>query len=99
MDKFRRVVFTISAEGATLFEWSIWSSLLTYLIGLPLTIALLQSIIKGFFVVFTTGLVMFAISFIILFITDEILKLWPFEISDDELEFEENYIPRIPNDQ
>lgn len=91
-DKIRRIIFTISAEGAVLFEWSIWSTLLTLLIGLPIAISVLQSLVKGLFAAVITGMALFAVSFIILAITDGILRTWPFKISDDELEFESSYI-------
>ncbi|MCI7766690.1 MAG: hypothetical protein MSJ26_01735 [Oscillospiraceae bacterium] len=97
MDKIRRAIFTVSAEGASLFEWAIWATILTVLVGLPLAIAVLQSFL-GIIVTVITGAALFVLTFIFLGITDFILSFWPFEISDEELQFEKDYIPRIPND-
>lgn len=98
-DKLRRFVFTLSAEGASFFEWSILSSILTLLIGFPPAVKILESFSKGLIAVIFTGIVLFSISFLIVFISEAILRLWPFEISEDEQEFENNYIPRIPYDE
>lgn len=97
MDKIRRAIFTISAEGASLFEWAIWTTLLTFVIGLPITIAILQSFI-AIIIPVITGIVLFVFTSVLLGITDYLLRIWPYEISDDELRFEEEYLPRIPND-
>lgn len=97
-DKIRRAIFKVSAEGATLFEWSIWSTLLTFLVGLPIVTSVLESLGTGLLLSIITGVVLFLISFVVLSVTDNLLKWWPFIISKEELEFEENYEPRIPND-
>ena len=97
-DMIRRVFFTISAEGASLFEWAIWSTLLTFLVGFPIAISVLQSFLTGLLISMITGVSLFIISFVVLGISDKIISQWPFTIGDDELEFEKNYTPRIPND-
>lgn len=97
MDKIRRAIFTISAEGASLFEWAIWATLLTFVIGLPITIAILQSFV-AIIIPVITGIVLFVFTGVLLGITDFLLRTWPYEISDEELRFEEEYLPRIPND-
>ena len=97
MDKIRRAIFTISAEGASLFEWAIWATLLTFVVGLPITIAILQSFV-AIIIPVITGVVLFVLTIILLSITDYWLEYWPFEISDEELQFEKEYSPRIPND-
>lgn len=98
MDKLRRFIFTISAEGASYFEWSIWSSLIIAIIGMPVVIAILESVLNAVIIVILTIVIMFIISFLIVGIADSILQNWPFEISDEELQYEKNYVPRIPND-
>ena len=98
-DRIRRAIFKISAEGATLFEWSIWSTLLTFLVGLPVVTSVLQSLGTGLIISIITGVILFLISFVTLSITDNLLKWWPFQVSREELEFEENYEPRIPDDE
>ena len=95
-DKIRRAIFKISAEGASYFEWSIWATILSFMIGLPIIITVLESFIKGFLTVFLTAVILFLISFIYVGIADGILSHWPFEIGEEEKEFEENYEPRIP---
>lgn len=97
MDKIRRAIFTISAEGASLFEWAIWATLLTFVIGLPITIAILQSFV-AIIIPVITGIVLFVFTGVLLGITDFLLRTWPYEISDEELRFEEEYLPRIPDD-
>lgn len=97
MDKIRRAIFTISAEGASLFEWAIWATLLTFVIGLPITIAILQSFV-AIIIPVITGIVLFVFTGVLLGITDFLLRTWPYEISDEELKFEEEYLPRIPDD-
>ena len=95
-DKIRRAIFKISAEGATLFEWCIWVSLLTLVVGLPIVMAILNSIGKSLFVVITTGLSLFLLTYILLTITNKLLEVWPFRVSMEEMEFEQDYEPRIP---
>ena len=85
-DRIRRAIFKISAEGATLIEYSIWSTLLTFLVGLPVVTSVLQSFGTGLIISIMTGGILFLISFVTLF------------ISTEELEFEENYEPRISDD-
>lgn len=97
MDKIRRAIFTISAEGASLFEWAIWTTLLTFVVGLPITIAILQSFV-AIIIPVITGIVLFVFTGVLLGITDFMLRTWPYEISDDELLYEKEYSPRIPND-
>ena len=97
MDKIRRAIFTISAEGASFFEWAIWATILTVLIGLPLAVAVLQSFM-GIIVALITGAVLFVLTFILVRTADFLIRLWPFEISDEEQQFEKGYVPRIPYD-
>ena len=97
-DMIRRVFFTISAEGASLFEWAIWSTLLTFLVGFPVAVSVLQSFFTSLLISLITGVTLFVISFVVLGICDNIISHWPFMIGDDELEYEKNYTPRIPND-
>lgn len=98
MDKIRRFLFIIGAEGASFFEWAIWTILLIVPVGIPLTIALMQSLIKGLLICTATGIILFFGTMIFIGISDAILSVWPFEVSDEELDFEENYVPRIPPD-
>ena len=97
MDKIRRAIFTISAEGASLFEWAIWTTLLTFVIGLPITIAILQSFV-AIIIPVITGIVLFVFTSVLLGITDYLLRIWRYEISDEELKFEEEYLLRITDD-
>ena len=97
-DKIRRAIFKVSAEGASLFEWAIWSTILTFLIGLPIVISVLQSLGKGLIVAFVTGVILFVLTTVLLGITDGLLKVCPFVISEEELEYESSYQPRIPYD-
>lgn len=97
-DKIRRAIFKVGAEGASYFENCIWVLLGLAVIGIPITIALLQSVWKGLVVILITAAVLFVGSLIYVGIADAILAEWPFEISDEEKEFEENYKPRIPLD-
>ena len=80
-----------------MFEWAIWATLLTFVIGLPITIAILQSFV-AIIIPVITGIVLFVFTGVLLGITDFLLRTWPYEISDEELRFEEEYLPRIPND-
>ena len=97
MDKIRRRIFTISAEGATLFEWAIWASLITSVFATPAVITILDSPM-GIFIVLAAIFTLFALTYILLSITDKLLECWPYEISEEELEFERNYVPMIPDD-
>ena len=97
MDKIRRRIFTISAEGATLFEWAIWASIILGVFVTPAVIAIIESLM-GIFIVIAAALTLFALTFILLSITDKLLECWPYEISEEELEFERDYVPMIPDD-
>lgn len=97
-DRIRRFFFIISTEGASLYEWSIWSILLALTVGFPAASLILDDVLKGLFIFVITALFLFFISFAANLICDSIIANWPFMIGDDELEFEQNYTPRIPVD-
>lgn len=98
MDKIRRFLFIIGAEGVSFFEWAIWTTLIILPIGVPLTAVLTHSLIKGLVICAATGIILYCGTIIFVGGADAILSVWPFEISDEELDFEENYVPRIPPD-
>lgn len=98
MDKIRRILFTISAESVSHFEWVIWTIILSFLLGTPIITVILQSFVKGIIVVILTSTVLFAGTLGFVGLADIILSVWPFEISDEEKEYEEKYVPRIPMD-
>ena len=97
-DKIRRAIFKIGAEGASYFENCIWTIILLVILGVPISIALLQSVWKGLVVVAATAILMFAVTMIFIGTADVILSVWPFDVSDEEINFEVNYKPRIPLD-
>ena len=82
-DKIRRAIFKISAEGASYFEWSIWATILSFMIGLPIIITVLESFIKGFLTVFLTAVILFLISFIYInyYLPNFIFYLFLFDLS------------------
>lgn len=98
MNKLRRVFFIIGAEGASFFEWAIWASILVLFVGLPTAAAVLRSFLKGILVSAVTAGILFFGTLIFVGLADLILSNWQYEISDEEKEFEENYVPMIPYD-
>lgn len=98
MDRLRRFFFIIGAEGASFFEWAIWASILILFVGVPVTVAVLQSFLKGILVSAVTASILFFGTLIFVGLADLIISNWAYEISDEEQEFENNYEPRIPLD-
>lgn len=98
MDKLRRFFFIIDAECVSFFEWTIWTSIFVLFLGVPAAMAILKNIFQGLFVPAITVVILWALTFLLEGIAGGMLRHWPFDISDEESDFEANYEPRIPND-
>lgn len=98
MDKLRRIFFIIDAECVSLFEWTIWTSIFVIFLGVPAAMAILKNFFQGLVVPAITVAILWALTWLLIGIAGEILIHWPFDISEEESDFEANYEPRIPND-
>lgn len=98
MDKLRRFLFIIGAEIVSIFEWTIWTSILVLFLGVPTVTIVLQNLLQGILVPAITVVVIWAMTLLLIGLAEGILSVWPFDVSEEELDFETKYEPRIPND-
>ena len=98
MDKLRRFLYIIGAEIVSFFEWTIWTSILVLFLGVPTVTIVLQNLLQGILVPAITVVVIWAMTLLLIGLAEGILSVWPFDVSEEELDFETKYEPRIPND-
>lgn len=98
MDKLRRFFFIIDAESVSFFEWTIWTSIFVLFLGVPTAMAILKNIFQGLVVPAITVVILWALTLLLEGVANGILSHWPFDISEEESDFESNYELRIPND-